>query len=52
MVEICKILWAPALWLALLLLVASTATRGDAAPPQSDRCSGSMVFTAPTPRGF
>ena len=46
MVEICKVLVAPALWVALLLLVASTATRGDVSGPQIDRC-GSPAVLAP-----
>ena len=41
MVEICKVLLAPALWVALLLLVASAATRGDALVPQADATASS-----------
>ena len=44
MVEICKVLVAPALWVALLL-VASTATRGDVSGPQIDRCGSPAVLT-------
>ncbi len=51
MVEICKVLLAPALWLALLLLVASSATRGDGPAPQIDRCGSSAVLTAPDALG-
>ena len=48
MVEICKVLLAPALWVALLLLVASAAVRGDALAPQADRCGSPAPATAPT----
>ena len=45
--EICKVLLAPALWLALLQLVASTATRGDAPVSQIDRCGSPAALAEP-----
>ncbi len=51
MVEICKVLLAPALWVALLLLVASAATRGDALAPQADHCSSRPQLTGPAEAG-
>jgi hypothetical protein len=39
MVELCKLLLAPAIWVALLLLVASSATRGAAPDSQIERCA-------------
>ena len=46
MLEICKVLVAPALWVALLLLASSTATRGDVPGPQIYRCGRPAVLTA------
>ncbi len=51
MVEICKVLLAPALWVALLLLVASAATRGDPLAPQADLCGSPAPLTGPAEAG-
>jgi hypothetical protein len=45
MFEIGKVLLAPALWVALLLL-AGAATRGDAPAAQSDRCESPAAIAS------